>query len=258
MALGSVTPPPLLHLGLPLNVLVSLPSTALVPKQWSTLLSLDVAHNWLADLEEAADTLAELPSLAVLQASGNPFTLLPEYRPYLVNRLSRIQYLDDERVEHKERLPGGVPPEFVLATASQVTVTVQRLVGLAEPTEYDGPPHGEVEEVPPRPRHAYTYAVGVSVPGSLASPNDGVAAGQQGAEATAEPANDTAEEVTIGTPDSADSADTGGANGTMAKTASMRWSQTIELTNDGSAFTFHCSDLTQLKRACEAGLTLGV
>ncbi|KAL5477502.1 hypothetical protein EMCRGX_G024312 [Ephydatia muelleri] len=96
----------LIHLGLAYNKLSALD---LQPSNWSflfprsSLLSLDLSYNRLADLPAVIKVIAELKQLCNLSLKGNPLTLVPCYHGYTVDSLAGITSLDDSEITALER-----------------------------------------------------------------------------------------------------------------------------------------------------------
>eukprot|EP00038_Savillea_parva_P018948 m.25929 g.25929 ORF g.25929 m.25929 type:complete len:607 (-) comp4278_c1_seq1:20-1840(-) len=263
--LSKSAPSTLLHVGLPLNKLDSLASIRFKPLQWRALLSLDVSHNWLCDLRTTASTLAQLPSLAALQTTGNPITLLPQYRPFMVNALPHIEFLDDHRVEFEERLESGLLSGCLPEKDAHMTVTIHSVSGLLKPDEYTQPPTTADGELitPPPPRRAYTYTVGLAVPGmQLVPPSDGTSTCTVPVESgVARIAIDgaTTLDLEAGRDGDADgNTNTAASTTDAANTTSMKWSRVMNLPTETNTFSFRSTDLAELKRTCTSGITLGV
>ena len=85
--------PALQHASLAYNALQSLPSD-LFPS--SPLLSLDLNHNNLADLDWVLSQLLLLDSLASLSLRGNPLCLQPSYAVLLRQTLTKLVYVDGQ------------------------------------------------------------------------------------------------------------------------------------------------------------------
>eukprot|EP00731_Ephydatia_muelleri_P022920 Em0015g503a len=69
----------------------------------SSLLSLDLSYNRLADLPAVIKVIAELKQLCNLSLKGNPLTLVPCYHGYTVDSLAGITSLDDSEITALER-----------------------------------------------------------------------------------------------------------------------------------------------------------
>ncbi|CAE1331336.1 unnamed protein product [Acanthosepion pharaonis] len=87
-------PPPLVHLGLSYNRVDSI-SKHLTAQHWPQLLCLDLFHNNLCDVKDVGQTLKSLPKLQSLVLVGNPLSLTPGYRGFLIDCLPMLNILDD-------------------------------------------------------------------------------------------------------------------------------------------------------------------
>eukprot|EP00884_Botryococcus_braunii_P022975 jgi/Botrbrau1/9361/Bobra.354_2s0018.2 len=91
------TCPMLRHAGLGYNAISILPATTLVNKA-SLLVSLDLSHNDLWDLQRTTPVLRSLPSLRILSLKGNPFCLLAAYPSYVQLELPQLEHFDGKPV----------------------------------------------------------------------------------------------------------------------------------------------------------------
>lgn len=98
-------PPPVLrHLGLGHNKLLGpLESLYVTTDHWPNLISLDLGFNNLTDLQGMIASLSTLPHLRLLVLQGNPLALVPFYRGFTIDSLSRLCVLDDVTVTSKEK-----------------------------------------------------------------------------------------------------------------------------------------------------------
>ncbi|XP_023502984.1 leucine-rich repeat-containing protein 43 isoform X2 [Equus przewalskii] len=90
-------PPCLQHLGLGHNKLLG-PLESL-----PTLVSLDLGFNNLTDLQSLIASLSTLQHLRLLVLQGNPLALVPYYRGFTIDSLSRLCVLDDITVSPNEK-----------------------------------------------------------------------------------------------------------------------------------------------------------
>lgn len=67
------------------------------------LVSLDLSFNSLTDLLGLVSQLCTLPSLRILLLQGNPLSLIPAYRGFLVDSLPKLSILDDIYIWPDER-----------------------------------------------------------------------------------------------------------------------------------------------------------
>lgn len=67
------------------------------------LISLDLGFNNLTDLQGMIASLSTLPHLRLLVLQGNPLALVPFYRGFTIDSLSRLCVLDDVTVTSKEK-----------------------------------------------------------------------------------------------------------------------------------------------------------
>ena len=70
---------------------------------WPRLLSLDLSFNDLDDLHEVVGKMALLPSLRSLLLLGNPLSLAPGYRGFIVDFLKDLLIFDDVFISAEER-----------------------------------------------------------------------------------------------------------------------------------------------------------
>ncbi|KAF2987580.1 hypothetical protein EK904_013253, partial [Melospiza melodia maxima] len=97
-------PPELQHLGLGYNQLCG-PSQEkhLTVDFWPNLVSLDLSFNSLTDLLGLVSQLSTLQNLRILLLQGNPLSLIPAYRGFLVDSLPKLSILDDIYIWPEER-----------------------------------------------------------------------------------------------------------------------------------------------------------
>ncbi|NXX73409.1 LRC43 protein, partial [Spizella passerina] len=97
-------PPELQHLGLGYNQLCG-PSQEkhLTVDFWPNLVSLDLSFNSLTDLLGLVSQLSTLQNLRTLLLQGNPLSLIPAYRGFLVDSLPKLCILDDIYIWPEER-----------------------------------------------------------------------------------------------------------------------------------------------------------
>nr|XP_044631873.1 leucine-rich repeat-containing protein 43 isoform X2 [Equus asinus] len=97
-------PPCLQHLGLGHNKLLGpLESLYVTADHWPTLVSLDLGFNNLTDLQSLIASLSTLQHLRLLVLQGNPLALVPYYRGFTIDSLSRLCVLDDITVSPNEK-----------------------------------------------------------------------------------------------------------------------------------------------------------
>ncbi|NWV73802.1 LRC43 protein, partial [Dasyornis broadbenti] len=153
-----VQPPPgLQHLGLGHNRLCG-PSQEkhLTVDFWPNLVSLDLSFNRLTDLLGLVSQLSTLPNLRILLLQGNPLTLIPTYRGFLVDSLPKLSILDDIRIWPEERLQFhglGKQPELTRSEA-RVVVSIGEMKGLPDPEAFQ-----ELEVGSEGPVITYSYCV---------------------------------------------------------------------------------------------------
>lgn len=68
-----------------------------------TLVSLDLGFNNLTDLQSLIASLSTLQHLRLLVLQGNPLALVPYYRGFTIDSLSRLCVLDDITVSPNEK-----------------------------------------------------------------------------------------------------------------------------------------------------------
>lgn len=91
--------PALLHAGLSYNPISALPPHAVLAA-CTSIISLDLAHCDLEDLDGTLFSLSLMPRLQSLSLAGNPFCLHPSYQPTVQAQLgTKLAYLDGQRVE---------------------------------------------------------------------------------------------------------------------------------------------------------------
>lgn len=133
-------PPKLQHLGLGYNHLTYI-DEYLTGDYWSELLSLDLSNNNLSDLLEIVRKLSTLPRLRNLVLQGNPLSLIPGYRGYVVDSLKKLFILDDIRIsaDEKHHFKGlAKRKEFILDEA-KIIFEVKYIKNIPMPEELKNP-----------------------------------------------------------------------------------------------------------------------
>ncbi|NXX93233.1 LRC43 protein, partial [Centropus bengalensis] len=150
-------PPELQHLGLGYNRLCSQwQDKFLTADFWPNLISLDLSFNNLTDLLGLVSQLATLQKLRILVLQGNPLTLIPTYRGFLVDSLPKLSVLDDIHVGSEERqkfLGLAGQPELVRSEA-RVVVSVGAIKGVPDPSALQ-----QLEDGSKFPVITYSYCV---------------------------------------------------------------------------------------------------
>ncbi|XP_063029403.1 leucine-rich repeat-containing protein 43 [Melospiza melodia melodia] len=149
-------PPELQHLGLGYNQLCG-PSQEkhLTVDFWPNLVSLDLSFNSLTDLLGLVSQLSTLQNLRILLLQGNPLSLIPAYRGFLVDSLPKLSILDDIYIWPEERQQFhrlAEQPELITSEA-QLVVTIGEMKGLPYPEDFQLEPDCE------GPVIAYSYWV---------------------------------------------------------------------------------------------------
>ncbi|XP_036870329.1 leucine-rich repeat-containing protein 43 isoform X2 [Manis javanica] len=150
-------PPPVLrHLGLGHNKLLGpLESLYVTTDHWPNLISLDLGFNNLTDLQGMIASLSTLPHLRLLVLQGNPLALVPFYRGFTIDSLSRLCVLDDVTVTSKEKhqFRGLGQRGDLLACEAQFVVTIGSVRGVLDTSVLD------LEPGPQGPFITYSYYV---------------------------------------------------------------------------------------------------
>lgn len=81
----------ILHLGLAYNYIQVLTSTTAI----QSLVSLDLSHNQLHNMDDTITELKKIPKLKSLSLLGNPICLLKSYPAAILNSLPQLRYFDD-------------------------------------------------------------------------------------------------------------------------------------------------------------------
>ena len=63
---------------------------------------LDIGNNKIADIRDVLN-LRNLPKLIILDLAGNPLCISPNYRLYVIYRLSRLKVLDGISIDTEEQ-----------------------------------------------------------------------------------------------------------------------------------------------------------
>eukprot|EP01135_Chromosphaera_perkinsii_P007061 Nk52_evm4s683 gene=Nk52_evmTU4s683 len=95
-------PSTIVHLGLGYNNIKTLKNQIKASK-WPNLLSLDLSENELDDLGGAVEIISTLPKLRCVNFKGNPFTLWPWYKGFVIVSLPRLSILDELAVTEEDR-----------------------------------------------------------------------------------------------------------------------------------------------------------
>ncbi|XP_065831534.1 leucine-rich repeat-containing protein 43-like [Oscarella lobularis] len=138
LALCPGSPPSVRHVGLGYNRLQNL--NWLQPASWPLLLSLDLSFNHLTSLPEVVLALSSLAKLRNLVLQGNPVSLVPAYRPYVIEKLSSLTVLDDVRIIPDDRrvcenLCDNIQEDDLKEVG--VSISVEQLQGICAPPEED-------------------------------------------------------------------------------------------------------------------------
>ncbi|VCW91057.1 unnamed protein product [Gulo gulo] len=139
----------------------SLHSPCLGTPGWScspsrpNLVSLDLSFNDLTDLQGLIASLSTLPHLRVLVLQGNPLALVPYYRGFTIDSLSRLCVLDDVTVSpsEKHQFRGLSHSGDLLAREAQLVVTIGNVKGVLDTSVLDPEPG------PQGPFISYSYYV---------------------------------------------------------------------------------------------------
>uniref|UniRef100_H0WTA5 Leucine rich repeat containing 43 n=1 Tax=Otolemur garnettii TaxID=30611 RepID=H0WTA5_OTOGA len=149
-------PPGLQHLGLGHNKLQGpLESLYLSSSHWPKLVSLDLSFNDLMDLQGMLASLRTLKHLRLLVLQGNPLALVPYYRGFTIDNLSRLCVLDDVTVSpnEKHQFRGFSLHGDFLAHEAQLVVTIGNVRGVLDTSILD------LEPGPEGPFVTYSYYV---------------------------------------------------------------------------------------------------
>uniref|UniRef100_A0A8D2CS98 Leucine rich repeat containing 43 n=1 Tax=Sciurus vulgaris TaxID=55149 RepID=A0A8D2CS98_SCIVU len=140
-------PPPLLqHLGLGHNKLLGpLESLYVTNNYWPNLVSLDLGFNDLTDLQGMMVSLSTLRHLRLLVLQGNPLALVPYYRGFTIDSLTRLCVLDDITVSpnEKHQFRGFSLSGDLLAQEAQFVVTIGSVKGVVDTSIWDPEPGPE-------------------------------------------------------------------------------------------------------------------
>lgn len=119
------------------------------------LISLDLGFNNLTDLQGMIASLSTLPHLRLLVLQGNPLALVPFYRGFTIDSLSRLCVLDDVTVTSKEKhqFRGLGQRGDLLACEAQFVVTIGSVRGVLDTSVLD------LEPGPQGPFITYSYYV---------------------------------------------------------------------------------------------------
>ncbi|XP_069353601.1 leucine-rich repeat-containing protein 43 [Eulemur rufifrons] len=142
------TPPPphLQHLGLGHNKLRGpLESLYLTSNHWPNLVSLDLSFNDLTDLQGLMVNLRTLRRLRLLVLQGNPLALVPYYRGFTIDTLSRLCVLDDITVSpnEKHQFRGLSLSGDFLAHEAQLVVNLGNVKGVLDSSIFHSEPGPE-------------------------------------------------------------------------------------------------------------------
>ncbi|KAB1255313.1 Leucine-rich repeat-containing protein 43 [Camelus dromedarius] len=154
--LCSGPPPGLQHLGLGHNKLLGpLESLYVTSDHWPNLVSLDLSFNDLTDLRSMVASLRTLPCLRLLVLQGNPLALVPYYRGFTIDSLSRLCVLDDITVtsSEKHQFRGLRHSGDLLTQEAQLVVTIGNVRGVLDTSVLDPEPG------PQGPFITYSYYV---------------------------------------------------------------------------------------------------
>ncbi|KAM8917869.1 leucine-rich repeat-containing protein 43 isoform 2-T2 [Lycaon pictus] len=149
-------PPRLQHLGLGHNKLLGpLESLYVTADHWPNLVSLDLSFNDLTDLQGMIASLSTLQHLRLLVLQGNPLGLVPYYRGFTIDSLSRLCVLDDITVSPSEKYQfrGLSHHGDLLACEAQLVVTIGNVKGVPDTSILDPDPG------PQGPFISYSYYV---------------------------------------------------------------------------------------------------
>ncbi|XP_048641508.1 leucine-rich repeat-containing protein 43 isoform X3 [Marmota marmota marmota] len=149
-------PPGLQHLGLGHNKLLGpLESLYVTNNYWPNLVSLDLGFNDLTDLQGMMVSLSTLRHLRLLVLQGNPLALVPYYRGFTIDSLTRLCVLDDITVSpnEKHQFRGFSLSGDFLAQEAQFVVSIGNVKGVVDTSIWDPEPG------PEGPFIAYNYYV---------------------------------------------------------------------------------------------------
>ncbi|NXL17528.1 LRC43 protein, partial [Setophaga kirtlandii] len=132
-------PPELQHLGLGYNQLCG-PSQEkhLTVDFWPNLVSLDLSFNSLTDLLGLVSQLCTLQSLRILLLQGNPLSLIPAYRGFLVDSLPKLSILDDIYIwpDERQQFQGLARQPELIRSEARLVVSIGEMKGLPNPTDF--------------------------------------------------------------------------------------------------------------------------
>ncbi|NWU51791.1 LRC43 protein, partial [Dromas ardeola] len=130
-------PPELQHLGLGYNRLCG-PSQDkyLTAAFWPNLVSLDLSFNNFTDLLGLVSQLSSLQKLRILVLQGNPVALIPTYRGFLVDSLTKLSILDDIHIGPDERhqFHGLARQPELIRSEARVVVSIGKIKGVPDPS----------------------------------------------------------------------------------------------------------------------------
>ncbi|NWZ99801.1 LRC43 protein, partial [Nesospiza acunhae] len=132
-------PPELQHLGLGYNKLCG-PSQEkhLTVDFWPNLVSLDLSFNSLTDLLGLVSQLTTLQNLRILLLQGNPLSLIPAYRGFLVDSLPKLSILDDIYIwpEERQQFQGLAGQPELIRSEARLVVSIGEMKGLPNPEDF--------------------------------------------------------------------------------------------------------------------------
>ncbi|XP_041348975.1 leucine-rich repeat-containing protein 43-like isoform X2 [Gigantopelta aegis] len=133
-------PPRLTHLGLGFNKITYI-KDYLTGDYWPNLLSLDLSHNNLSDLVNCVRKLSSLPKLRNLILQGNPLSLIPGYRGYIIDVMRKLSILDDISIsaDEKHHFKGLARRKEYILDEAKIILEVSTLKGLPMPEEIKNP-----------------------------------------------------------------------------------------------------------------------
>uniref|UniRef100_A0A8C5J829 Leucine rich repeat containing 43 n=1 Tax=Junco hyemalis TaxID=40217 RepID=A0A8C5J829_JUNHY len=145
-------PPELQHLGLGYNQLCG-PSQEkhFTVDFWPNLVSLDLSFNSLTDLLGLVSQLSTLQKLRILLLQGNPLSLIPAYRGFLVDSLPRLSIFDDIYIWPEERI---LFLSELITSEARLVVSIGEMKGLPYPEDFQ-----QLEPDCEGPVIAYRYCV---------------------------------------------------------------------------------------------------
>uniref|UniRef100_A0A8C9QAL2 Leucine rich repeat containing 43 n=1 Tax=Spermophilus dauricus TaxID=99837 RepID=A0A8C9QAL2_SPEDA len=144
--LSAHPPPGLQHLGLGHNKLLGpLESLYVTNNYWPNLVSLDLGFNDLTDLQGMMVSLSTLRHLRLLVLQGNPLALVPYYRGFTIDSLTRLCVLDDITVSpnEKHQFRGFSLSGDFLAQEAQFVVSIGNVKGVVDTSIWDPEPGPE-------------------------------------------------------------------------------------------------------------------